>query len=269
LFADPTADEPTALPGTYQLQVTTTTFEPGTDMELEFVLMGRVFGWAGTDYLRRDLVTPLLWGLPFALGFGLVGSILTTLVAMIIAAAGVWFGGWVDRLIQQLTEINMIFPVLAIGILLYAIYHISLWTILIAIVLLGVFGGPTKAFRAAFLQTRDAPYVEAAQAYGATNSRIIIKYMIPRVVPVMIPQLVLLMPSLVFLEATLGIMNVQDPRFPTWGRVLYEALTQNALWGGMEYWVLEPLSLLLLTGLAFALFGFGLERVLNPRLLEK
>ncbi len=269
LFADPNANEPTALPGRYQLQVTTTTFEPGTDMELEFVLMGRVYGWAGTDYLRRDLTVPLLWGLPFALGFGLVGSIVTTLIAMILAAAGVWFGGWIDRLIQQLTEINMIFPVLAIGILLYAIYHISLWTILIAIVLLGIFGGPTKAFRAAFLQIREAPYIEAAQAYGATNRRIIFKYMIPRVVPVMIPQLVLLMPSLVFLEATLGIMNVQDPRFPTWGRVLFEALTQNALWGGMEYWVLEPLALLLLTGLAFTLFGFGLERVLNPRLLEK
>ena len=269
LFADPDSDEPAALPGTYQLQVRATTFEPGTDVDIEFLIMGRVYGWAGTDYLRRDLVIPLLWGLPFAMAFGLLGSLVTTIISMVLAATGVWLGGWFDRFIQYLTEVNMIMPVLAIGILFYAIFNISLWTVLIIIVLLGVFGGPTKAFRAAFLQTREAPYIEAAQAYGATNSRIIFKYMIPRIIPVLIPQLVLLMPSLVFLEATLGILNVQDPRFPTWGRVIFEALTQNALWGGVEYWVLEPLTLLLTTGLAFALFGFALERVLNPRLQHK
>ena len=81
--------------------------------------------------------------------------------------------------------------------------------------------------------------------------------MIPRIIPVMVPHLIFLIPSLVFLEATLGIINVQDPRFPTWGRVIYETLTDNALWGGSEYWVLEPIGLLLLTGLAFSMLGFA------------
>jgi len=269
LFADPNADRPAALNGTYQIEITALAFEENTDVEIEFVLLGRAHGFAGTDYLRRELIVPLLWGLPFALGFGLIGSIITTIAAMIIAAAGVWFGGWFEKVTQQLIEVNMILPILAIGILVYAIYNISLWTILITVIFLGVFGGPTKAFRAAFLQIREAPYIEAARAYGATNSRIIFHYLIPRVIPVMVPQLVILIPSLVFLEATLGILNVQDPRFPTWGRVIYEALTQNALWGGSEYWVLEPLMLLLLTGLAFSLLGFALERVLNPRLQSK
>jgi peptide/nickel transport system permease protein len=74
---------------------------------------------------------------------------------------------------------------------------------------------------------------------------------------------------MVFLEATLGILGIYDPRFPSWGKVIRTALLQNALWGGSAYWVLEPIGLLLLTGLAFALLGFGLERVLNPRLEER
>ncbi len=269
LFADPMAEEPVALSGNYRLEVSALTFESNTDVDIEFVLLGEVYGWAGTDYLRRDLVVPLLWGLPFALAFGLLGAIVTILLAMIISAAGVWFGGWVDGIVQRLTEINMILPILAIGVLLYAIYGVSLWTVLAIAIALNIFSSPTKAFRAAFLQIKEAPYIESARAYGASNARIIFRYMIPRIVPTLIPQLVTLIPSLVFLEATLGILKVYDPRFPTWGRVIYEALEQQALWAGSLYWVLEPIGLLLLMSLSFTLLGFALERILNPRLQTK
>jgi len=266
MFADPQADEPTAIPGTYQLEAKVMTFEEDCEVDIEFVLLGGVSGWAGTDHLRRDLIVPLLWGLPFALGFGLLGATLTSLIALVIAAAGVWFGGWVDDLLQRITEANMILPVLAVSILVFALYKINLWIILAVVIFLNTFSSPVKSFRAAFMQVKEAPYIEGAQAYGASNSRIILKYMVPRIFPVLIPQIVTLIPSLVFLEATLGIFNIFDPRFPTWGRVIYTALVNHALWGGYQYWVLEPISMLLLTALGFSLFGYGLERVLNPRL---
>lgn len=269
MFADPPADKPIALPGTYQMEITAMNFEHGADVEIEFVMLGGVSGWAGTDHMRRDLVVPLFWGLPFALGFGFLGAAVTSIIAMIIAAAGVWFGGWVDHLVQRITEANMILPVLAVSILVFAFYNISLWVILGVVILLKVFSSPTKSFRAAFLQVKEAPYIEAAQAYGASDLRIILKYLIPRIYPVLIPQLVTLIPSLVFMEATLGIFNVFDPRFPTLGRVISGAILENALWGGYEYWVLEPISLLLLAALGFSLFGFALERILNPRLQGK
>jgi peptide/nickel transport system permease protein len=269
LFADPEATTPQALPGTYQIEISALTFEEGTEVDLELVIFGGVHGLAGTDYLRRDLTVPLLWGLPFTLAFGVTGAIVTTVLAMIVAAAGVWFGGWFDGLVQRITEANMILPVLAVGILVFAFYDISLWTIMGIIILLNVFGSPTKIFRAAFLQVKEAPYIEAARTYGASNARIIFKYMIPKIIPVLIPQLVMLIPALVFLEATLGIFNVFDPRYPTWGRVIYEAITRASLWGGSAYWYLEPIGLLLLVGVAFALFGFALERILNPRLQDR
>jgi len=269
MFADPEADSPQVLSGTYQLEITAMTFEEGADVDIEFVSLGKVYGWAGTDHLRRDLVVPLFWGLPFALGFGLVGATLSSLIALVAAAAGVWFGGWVDELLQRITEANMILPVLAVSILVFALYNVNLWLILSVVIFLQAFSSPVKSFRAAFMQVKEAYYIEGARAYGASNLRIILKYMIPRIFPVLIPQIVTLIPSLVFLEATLGIFNVFDPRFPTWGRVIYGAIANNALWGGYEYWVLEPISLLLLTALGFSLFGFALERILNPRLQLK
>jgi peptide/nickel transport system permease protein len=267
LFADPYADRQQLLEGTYRLVLDALLFEDGSTIESEFVLFGQVYGAAGTDYLRRDLVVPLLWGMPFALAIGLVGALLTTILAMILAATGVWFGGWVDNLIQRLTEANMVLPVLAVGVLAYAMFGIDIWVILGVIVLLNVFGTPAKNFRSAFLQVKEAPYVEAARAYGASNARMIMKYMIPRIIPVLVPQLVTLIPSFVFLEATLGLFNIKS-NYPTWGRIIYQGLSQGALYGS-RFWVLEPLALLLLTGLAFAMLGVALERILNPRLLEK
>jgi peptide/nickel transport system permease protein len=83
----------------------------------------------------------------------------------------------------------------------------------------------------------------------------------------LIPQIILLIPSFVFLEATLGLFNITS-NYPTWGKVIYHALTKGAIFGS-RYWVLEPLALLIITGLAFGLFGFALEKILNPRLLNK
>ena len=265
-FQDPEIPEPEAMQGTYTLEVKVLGFDPDTEVDVEMVILGQIYGAAGTDFYRRDLTVPLLWGMPFALVIGLFGALLTTVVSMLFAAFGVWFGGWADNLVQRVTEANMILPVVAIAVLFYAFYGASLWTILTIIVILNAFGSPTKTFRAAFLQIKDASYIEAAQAYGAPNRRIILRYMIPRILPVLIPQLVTLIPGFIFLEATLGMFNVKS-NLPTWGKVIYEALAHGAAWGS-KFWVLEPIALLLLTGFAFSMMGFALDRVLNPRLQQ-
>jgi peptide/nickel transport system permease protein len=82
----------------------------------------------------------------------------------------------------------------------------------------------------------------------------------------LIPQLVTQVPSFIFWEATLGFFNIKSI-YPSWGRIIYDGLAQGALYGS-PYWVLEPIFLLLLTSLAFALLGFALERILNPRKLD-
>jgi peptide/nickel transport system permease protein len=129
---------------------------------------------------------------------------------------------------------------------------------------MSIFGSPTKSFRAAFLQVKNAPYIEAAQAYGASNKRIILRYMLPRIIPVLVPQLVALIPSFVFLESTLAVFNIKS-LYPTWGKVIIQALFAPTAWGS-PYWILEPLTLLLLTGFAFAMVGFALDHTLNPKL---
>ena len=266
LFADPDLDTPQIVQGKYELLIDGFTFEENSDIQAELVMLGQVYGAAGTDFYRRDLIVPLLWGMPYALLIGLGCALFTTIISMVLSATGVWFGGWVDNLVQRLIDVNLVLPILAIAVMAYAFLGISVWTILIVYVFLSAFGTPTKNFRAAFLQIKNAPYIEAAKAYGAKNSRVIFKYMVPRLIPVLAPQLVILIPAFVFLEATLGFFNIRMLH-PTWGTVIYEASMRGGLYGS-RFWILQPIALLLLTGLGFALFGLALERILNPRLSE-
>lgn len=241
------------------------TFEDQADIDAEILIYGKVHGIAGTDHMRRDLALALLWGAPVALGLGLFGAVLTSVASMFFAAVGVWFGGWVDALIQGITEINIMLPILPIGVMAFFLYRKDVWIIIGTIILFSIFSTSTKNYRAAFLQVKELPYIEAARAYGASNWRLVFRYLIPRILPAMVPQLVATVPGFIFLEATLAILRVGDPNIPTWGSVIYEALV-NGTYTKHYYWVLEPISLLVFTGLAFVLLGYALDQVFNPRL---
>lgn len=266
LFSGPQGSEPVQY-GRYHLAIDALFFEPEADLDAELVLLGQTYRWAGTDMFRRDLTIPLLWGMPFALIFGLLGASLTVAVSMSAAAIGVWYRGWADTIIQRVADANLILPVLAISVVFYSYFGLSLWTILAFIILLSAFGSPLKTFRAAFLQVISEPYIESARAYGASNARIIFGYMLPRIFPVIIPQLIALIPAFVFLEATLGMFNIRTV-YPTWGKVIYEAINSGVSYGS-RFWVLQPLGLLLITGIGFALLGYALDRVLNPSLQDR
>ncbi|MDR7568867.1 MAG: ABC transporter permease, partial [Armatimonadota bacterium] len=267
LFSPPDRPEEAAR-GRHTLRVRVYLFEADSEVQVRLVVYGEVHGVAGTDHLRRDLSLALLWGTPVAMAFGLVASVGSSVSTLVIAAVGAWYGGWVDGLIQRITEVNLILPGLPILILVATLYSRSLWVIVGVVILLGIFGGGIKTYRALFLQVKEAPYIEAARAYGAGGMRIVFLYMVPRAVPILVPQFVTLIPGFVFLEATLSVLGLGDPLLPTWGKVIEDAYRAGALYVGQYYWVLEPAALLMLAGLGFTLLGFALDRVFNPRLRE-
>jgi peptide/nickel transport system permease protein len=267
LLGDPQQESTVPLNGTYQLLISSLVFEADANVEAEMIIYGQVAGLAGTDNERRDLMVALLWGTPIALAFGFLGAIVTSLISMLIAAIGAWYNGWLDEAIQRITDVNIILPTLPVAIMVFVMYSRSIWSILWVIVLLNIFGTAIKNYRSVFLQVKESGYIEGAQAYGASNLRIILVYLIPRIIPVLIPQLVIMVPGFVFYEATLAYLGLSDPLLPTWGKVIHDAVT-NGLYQGNYYWVLQPVGLLVLTGLAFALLGFALDRVTNPRLRD-
>ncbi|MFH1609505.1 MAG: ABC transporter permease [Candidatus Bipolaricaulota bacterium] len=261
----PPGATPTNQKGRYELRIEGLLFEPDSDFDVKLVVYGQVHGLAGTDHLRRDLAVALLWGTPIALVFGFVAAVGISFAQFIFGAISAWYGRWTDTTIQFLTKVEMVTPNLPIYMMIAMFFSRSIWVTLAAVVVFNLFGGGVLTYRSMFLQVKESAYVEAARAYGASNLRIVFRYLIPRVFPVLVPGFVTAIPAFVFLEAGLAFLGLGDPSLPTWGKTLNESGIA-ALLQGHYYWVIQPAILLMVTGFAFALIGFALDRVFNPRL---
>ncbi|MFP3897865.1 MAG: ABC transporter permease [Dehalococcoidia bacterium] len=264
LFADP-AHPDTALKGDYQLVLQAQLHEDD-ELEAKLLVYGQIHGLAGTDHKRRDLMVALLWGAPVGLAFGILAAVGAQVSTFVLAGIGTWFGGKLERIFQWLTQVNSVLPMLPILIMIGYFYSRSIWLMLGLVIALNVFSASMFTYRAMFLQAREAPYFEAAQAYGAGNWRIIFRYLLPRLAPTLLPQFVTIIPTFVFLEATLAVLGLGDPKLPTWGKVMNDAYGQGALYKGYYYWITQPAILLMLMGVGFSLVGFALDRIFNPRL---
>ena len=255
------------LKGSYQMVIQGRMPEGDEFIEgTRLVVYGQVEGYGGTDHLRRDIIVALLWGTPIAILFGVAAAIGSQISTFVLAGIGTWFGGKLNAAFHRITEVNMILPGLAILIMFAHFYSRSIWFVLGLVIALGIFSPSMKTYHAMFLQSKESPYIEAAKAYGAGSFRIIFRYLLPRAVPILLPQFVMVIPSFVFLEASLALLGLGDPILPTWGKVINDAQRNGALYLGEYYWMILPSGLLMAIGLGFALVGFALDRVFNPRL---
>jgi peptide/nickel transport system permease protein len=260
----------TAIPlkGQYKLNIETTLFGDEADLDVKMVVYGKVYGIAGTDHLRRDLTVALLWGTPIALAFGLTASVTISFIQLLIAAISGYYGGKTDSLIQRMSELYMILPFLPILIMISTFYKFDIGILLVVVIGLNIFGGGVKSTRALVMQIKEYPYIEAAKAYGASSKRIIFFYIIPKILPPVIPSLIGSVPAFVFLEAALSILGLGVPYLPSWGKVIDESFRYGALYKGYYYWVLEPALMLVVTAFAFSFLGFALDKIVNPKLRE-
>jgi len=151
--------------------------------------------------------------------------------------------------------------------MIFTLYSRSILTILGVTIVLSLFGSSVKTFRAAFLQIRGASYIDAARAYGAGNWRIVSRYLMPRLITLLVPMVIILVPSYVFLEATLAFLGLSDPLLPTWGKLVAAGLS-TGVHGNAVHLIAVPFAALFLTGFAFAMVGIAMERILEPRLRE-
>lgn len=261
-------DQREPMKGNYELIIVADVPESDGLNTASLTVYGRVYGVAGTDHLRRDLLLPLLWGAPIALLFGIFAAVGAQVSTFVLAGIGTWFAGRLEKAMVWLTQVNNIIPILPLLIMISHLYQPRLWTILGIVIAFNVFSASFFTYRAMFLQLKEAPYFEAAQAYGAGNFRIIFRYLLPRIAPTLLPQFVMIVPTFVFLEASLAVLGLGDPFLPTWGKLINDARVQSGLYFGHYYWMLQPALLLMAMGFGFALVGYSLDRIFNPRLRE-
>lgn len=218
----------------------------------------------GTDSLGRDTFSRLIYGARVAVMVSFGAVIISETIATLIGIGAGYYGGLADKLSFRLVDVFQSLPGLVILITILGIFGSGLWPMIIVI---GIVSGPpgSRIIRAQTLSVMTSPFIEAARVVGASDARIMMRYILPNVFPLIILGSTVRLGAIVLIEASLSFLGFGIPApFPSWGQMLST--------DGRDYMRIQP-ALAVYPGIAigllvfsYNLFGDALRDVLDPRL---
>jgi len=218
----------------------------------------------GTDSIGRDILSRLVFGARTAIMVSFGAVLISETIAATLGIMAGYYGGAVDKFAYRIVDIFQALPGLVVLITILGIFGSGLWQMIIVI---GVIGGPggSRTLRGQTISIMASPFIEAARVLGASDRRIMMRYVLPNVFALIILGSTLRLGAVVLIEASLSFLGYGlPPPFPSWGQMLSLE--------GREYMRTQP-GLAIYPGLAigllvfsYNLFGDALRDVLDPRL---
>lgn len=217
----------------------------------------------GTDQLGRDVFSRVVYGARTSviIGFGAVG--VSVLVSTLLGVCSGYLRGYVDIVLQRFVDIWMSFPGLIFIVFVVSIFGNSTATIIFTLGL--IYGiGSSRVVRSATLSVAARTYVEAAQAIGAGGPRIMVRHIVPNVLPVVLVTASVQLGAVILAESSLSFLGFgTPPPFPSWGRMLQEA---QGVMQQHPHLALFPGAAIALTVFSFNMLGDALRDTWDPRL---
>ncbi|GEM87665.1 ABC transporter permease [Meiothermus granaticius] len=243
-------------------------YDPATDRDylnrLKPPSASHIFG---TDNLGRDVFTRVIHGSRISLRVGLIAVAISLVVGTFLGLVAGYFRGWLEIVIGWFTDILLAFPSTLLAIAIVAVVGPSLTNAMIAVSITQI---PVyiRLTRSVVLSARELDYIQAANALGAQNRRVLLRHLLPNALPPIIVQATLSIGTATLETAALGFLGLgAQPPAPEWGAMLSDAFrggyALNSPWT-----MIFPGLFIMITVLAFNLLGDGLRDALDPRALK-
>jgi peptide/nickel transport system permease protein len=216
----------------------------------------------GTDNLGRDIFSRVLYGASIDLQVGLISVMLPFLIGGVLGCLAGYYGGRIDSLVMGVADVIQAFPFLILIIAIVAVLGIGLTSIYIAVALVA-WVTYARLIRGEILVAKNQEYVEAARSLGASDGRVIGRHVLPNVLTSAVVFATTDVVLYIVLVSSLSYLGLAArPPSPEWGAMITEGRTFMA----SAWWIsLFPGLAVVVTGIAFSIFGDGLADALRVR----
>ncbi|AXE37827.1 ABC transporter permease [Acidipropionibacterium virtanenii] len=222
----------------------------------------------GTDHQGREIWVRMLWGARVSLIVGFAATAMSMVIGTIIGISAGHFSGWAGGLLMRVVDFFLVLPSLILAIVLAAVLSRGVTTIVIAIGITS-WAGTARVVRSQTLSIESRDYVERARVLGAGHWHIIVKHLLPAVMPLVLANTTLTVGSAIISESTLSFLGLGDTTKQSWGTILKNSMDVSAATSGYWWYVLIPGLAILLVVMAFTLVGRAVEGIVNPTLRSR